>query len=600
MKVRPNQRGNWVGLITLLLWLAACSPAEVPVRGQGVPTLSGVFVKPTSLPTRTLQPKPTATQPATTTPTLELTSEVLIASTGDIQLTVDGMAPGQPISPYIYGMNWADETLAQELGLTVNRWGGNATTRYNWQNDTGNLAADWFFENVPNTNVDPKKLPEGSTADQFVEQNLAAGVDTILTIPLIGWTPKSRALACGFSVKKYGEQQDTDSTHPDCGNGVLLNGELVTGNNPADTSLQIDEKFIQLWLGHLAKNYGLAGAGGVRFYNLDNEPMLWHVTQRDVHPNPVSYDEIRDRTYQYAPAIKAVDPDAQTLGPTVWGWTAYFYSALDAQGPSYFQSPSDQNAHGGLDFVAWYLGQMKAYEDQHRERILDYLDLHYYPQADQVALKPAGDEATQELRLRSTRSLWDPQYQDESWIKEPVMLIPRMKGWVDEYYPGTKLAISEYNFGGLEDINGALAQAEVLGIFGREGLDLATLWSPPALLDPGAFAFRMYRNYDGQGSTFGDVSLPAASPDPDRVSIFAARRTTDGALTLMVINKTHDLLPATIQLSGLTTALSGEVYRYSAAHLDQIERLPDAGIDGTGLSADFEPASITLFVLKTP
>ena len=90
-----------------------------------------------------------------------------------------------------------------------------------------------------------------------------------------------------------------------------------------------------------------------------------------------------------------------------------------------------------------------------------------------------------------------------------------MQEWVDANYPGTKLAITEYNWGGLEHINGALAQADVLGIFGREGLDLATLWGPPDDTEPGAYAFRMYRNYDGTGSGFGDTSVKAASADQD-------------------------------------------------------------------------------------
>src|SRR5262249_33489488 len=161
---------------------------------------------------------------------------------------------------------------------------------------------------------------------------------------------------------------------------------------------------------------------------------------------------------------------------------------------------------------AWYLQQMAAYQHGHNLRILDYYDNHWYPQGSGVT---GGDEsaATQALRLRSTRQLWDPAYTDESWINQKVDLIPRMRQLVDQNYPGTKLAISEYNYGSLGHMDGALAEADVLGIFGREGLDLATLWAPPAPTDPGAYAFRMYLNYDGKGSKFGDKSLTAQSTD---------------------------------------------------------------------------------------
>ena len=83
-------------------------------------------------------------------------------------------------------------------------------------------------------------------------------------------------------------------------------------------------------------------------------------------------------------------------------------------------------------------------------------------------------------RNRSTRSLWDPNYVDETWINDRVQLIPRLKNWVDTYYPGTTIGITEYNWGAENHINGATAQADIFGIFGREGLDMAARWTTPA------------------------------------------------------------------------------------------------------------------------
>ena len=176
-----------------------------------------------------------------------------------------------------------------------------------------------------------------------------------------------------------------------------------TGNNPHDTSVEITTTFVNSWINHLTGLYGTAANGGVMFYNLDNEPMLWNSIHRDVHPNPTTYDEMRSSTWAYAAAIKAADPMAKTLGPVVWGWCAYFYSAADGCSPR-----ADRQAHGNLDFIEWYLQQMRTYEQQHGVRILDYVDVHHYPQADGVSLSPAGSSAVQALRLRSTRSLWDP------------------------------------------------------------------------------------------------------------------------------------------------------------------------------------------------
>jgi len=512
-------------------------------------------------------------------------------------VSIDGSAKTHQISPLIYGMNFAEEALASELRLPINRWGGNATTRYNWQADTSNRAKDWYFENIPNDNPHPENLPNGSASDSFVEQNRRTSTETLLTIPLIGFTPKSGEYACGFRVSKYGAQDDVDPYRPDCGNGIS-NGAYITGNDPSDTSIAIGPQFVSDWIDHLKSRYGSANQGGVTYYNFDNEPMLWHDTHRDVHPQPTGYDEILERTIQYASAVKAADPAAQTLGPVLWGWTAYFYSALDqAGGGAWWDVRPDRKAHGDLPFLTWYLQQMHAYQQSSGMRLLDFVDLHYYPQGTSV-FSDAVDPQTAALRLRSTRSLWDPTYSDESWIDEPVYLIPRMRDWVSANYPGTKLAVTEYNFGALCSLNGALAQADVLGIFGREKLDLATIWDPPSSDEPGAFAFRLYRNYDGLGSAFGETNLTALTTDHSKLSVFAALRARDQALTLIFINKTATDLASPIQISNFSSNGRASVYQYSHANLGSIQKMPDQAIGATPFNTVFPANSITLWVIS--
>jgi hypothetical protein len=559
---------------------------DIPIAALGVQAISGLVWQDGS-------GSPTGQ------PTFYLDNITLIAGPPPAapSISVDTSAGRYAISPLIYGMNFADEALAAELRLPVNRWGGNSTTRYNWRLDTSNHANDWYFENIPEDNAHPELLPDGSSSDRFVEQNRRTGTDSLVTIPLIGWTPRARAYAGGFSVSRYGPQQSVDPYRPDIGNGVRPDGTLIVGNDPADTSIAIDPTFVRDWIGHLIARYGAAGAGGVRYYNLDNEPMLWNSTHRDVHPQPPSYDELRNQTLAYAAAVKQADPAARTLGPAEWGWTGYFYSALDqAAGGSWWDTRPDRRAHGDVPLSEWYLQQMRAAEQSGGVRLLDYFDLHYYPQANNVALEPAGDAATQALRLRSTRSLWDPTYVDESWIADTIRLIPRMREWVAADYPGTMIAIGEYNWGGLEDINGALAQADVLGIFGREGVDLATIWSAPSPGQPGAFAFRMYRNYDGSGGAFGSTAVRANSSDQSRVSAYAAADGR-GALNLMLINKAAGSLACPLTLLNLSPSGPARAYRYSAADLSRVVRGPDVSITPSGSSITLPGSSITLLVI---
>lgn len=529
-------------------------------------------------------------------------SQASQAAQTNLSITITTQAERHPISPLIYGMNYASPELLQELRLPINRWGGNSTSRYNWQTDLTNKGSDWFFENIPEDNPDISQLPHNSAADRFISRNNANGSATLLTVPLIGYvakpdSPRNHPYACGFKISKYGPQNSVDPWDSDCGNG-LLGGVRLIGNDPADTSIVSDEAFVKAWIEHLQARSTSLGQAMPQFYNLDNEPGLWHETHRDVHPNAPSYAELSQRGISYAAAIKEVYPQAQILGPVQDGWTRYFYSSY----VDFASATAERAAHDNKPFVQWYLEQMAAAEETHGKRLLDYLDLHYYPQASGVTLAPAGDQATQALRLRSTRALWDPSYVDESWIKDTesantaVMLLPRMKQWINNSYPGTKIAISEYNWGGHEHINGALALADVLGIFGREDVGLATLWAPPTSDQPAAFAFRIYRNYNGAGGSFGDSSIQALSSDQAIVSSYAAMRSNDGVLTIVLINKSPEQQIVQLSLDQIDPDSQAMLYRYSAADLNQIEQISVSDYSSLALPGE----SISLLEIRKP
>jgi hypothetical protein len=528
----------------------------------------------------------------------------LVGQSAALSLSIDAIKARKPISPLIYGINGynlpnGDVALMKGLGVTVRRWGGNDVSRYNWQLDASNAGADWYFENKRMSNA--TSLPADSAVNRLISNNKLAGANSLITIPMIGSVAKDGFVStCGFSVSKYGLQSATDQWQPNCGNGIKAGGGFVAGNLKADTSLAIGTSYVTTWVNALVTRFGAANAGGVNFYNLDNEPDIWHETHRDVAPTGLTYDQLKTTSYQYASAIKAADVNAKVLGPVAMGWSSYWYSGYDAQRQDW-STPDDRNAHGGTPLVPWYLQQMKAYEQTYKKRFLDYLDLHYYPQSPNVTLQPAGSAATQALRLESTRSLWDPTYVDNSWIAQAgpdngiIKLLPRMRDWVNTNYPGTKLAITEYNWGAPEHINGALAQADVLGIFGRESLDLATLFVPPGLNQPLAFAFRMYRNYDGNAGKFGDVSVNAVSSDQGQLAIYAAEESATGALTVMVINKTANNATAPLTLGNFNPIGLAQRWQYSAAQLNQIVRLADQTLINKSIVSTFPANSITLY-----
>ena len=124
------------------------------------------------------------------------------------------------------------------------------------------------------------------------------------------------------------------------------------------------------------------------------------------------------------------------------------------------------------------------------------LSVHFYPQGGEFSDDDSA--ATQALRNRSTRQLWDPNYTSESWIGQPVYLIARLQSWISaNYYANTPVAITEYNWGDEANMNGATTQADIYGIFGKYALNIATRWTIPAAGSPTYAAMQMYRNYDG-------------------------------------------------------------------------------------------------------
>ena len=445
-------------------------------------------------------------------------------------LRVDVRHGRHPISADIYGVNFASDigsaSAVAKLGITVDRWGGNSTTRYDWTTGVHNTGSDWYFENIPADGSTPAHL-------RLIAGDRAAGRHTVLTVPTIGWvpltdSPDKHPYACGFPTDTYPGQQSTDPYDAHCGNGVHGNGHAITGNDPAVTSRAVDPGYVGDLIDDLVSRYGAASAGGVRYIELDNEPSLWDSTHRDVHPDPLTYDELTaagDRLRQGHQGIRPIREGGRAR-PT------------GAGAPICTRPPTRVTARparigrltGACPMAAWYLAQLKAYQDAHGTRLLDVFDEHYYPQSG-VALRDAGSASLQRKRLRSTRSLWDPTYIDESWISDTasggvaVRLIPRMRAWVAANYPGTRLGITEYNFGGLESLNGALTQADVLGILGREDVQLATLWAPGTATQPWAFAFRMFRGTRRQWlAVRHDVrAARAASAAPRRHVPTAAR-----------------------------------------------------------------------------
>jgi hypothetical protein len=494
---------------------------------------------------------------------------------------IDCRAPGHPISPLIYGIaSYFVDAGPQQwtMGATARRWGGNHSSRYNPEIDAWNLDFDWFFRNAP-----------VRSAASFLDENRVHGVKSALTVPILGWVAKDTK-SYSFPVSVYGPQQTVAWDLPDDGNGVRPDGTPIPSPPPETTSVSCPPQCIERWIRRI-RQAKEAGGPGVDLYILDNEPMIWHSTHRDVHPEPPGYDELLERTIAYGAAVRKADRDALIAGPAECCWLNYYFSGKDVAA-GVWRRP-DRLRHWNVPLLPWYLRKLRDYEQQTGTRVLDVVDVHFYPVADVGPPRGgATDPATAALRIRTTRSLWDPSYVDESWIDEPIQVLPQLRRWIDDNYPGRKISIGEWNFGAEDHLSGGLAAAEALGRFGSEGIYSAYYWTYPPDRSPAYWAFRAYRNFDGEGGRFLDRSAPVKG-EARLASLFASRDEAEERVVAVLLN--HDPnspLRAEVAVESCGTVSAARAFSYSGNANGFAPQPAPESADGT-LNVAVEPYSIT-------
>ncbi len=513
-----------------------------------------------------------------------------VVNAGELRFDIK---PGEvvgPISPYVYGIN---SQKLEDTGATVRRQGGNRQTVYNWENNASNAGNDWKHSNDDwpcsgGLGYSGCDVP-GAQITKFFEENKQDGIESLVTIPMIdyasadkkGSVSESEAAPSKRFVRSYAQKPGGRyTTTPDLNDGKVYQDELVA---------------------LLVKKYGKAAAGGLKFYSLDNEPALWPTTHPRVHADRTTYAEIVARTEATASAITKLDPTAVVLGGVMFGW-AEFMSLSSAPDAEKYQDKYDT-------YLEYFLASMQRLEKKHGRRLVHVLDVHWYPEVrgTKRITEPDASRKTIDARLRATRSFWDPTFDEQSAItsqwKKPIRLIPWLKELVAKHYPGTKLSMTEYNFGGEDHISGTLAQADLLGIFGREGMYLANYWgNGPGVgkLKPHiAAAFKLYRNYDGRGGKFGDTAVQATVADVTKATIYAATDSQrPGRMTVIVINKDQQgRFQGKFSIAGDKKYTKATVYSLSG-ETPAIKSKPAITIQGNQIKYALEPLSATLFICE--
>jgi fibronectin type 3 domain-containing protein len=491
----------------------------------------------------------------------------------NVSATVNVLANRHPISPYIYGGAFPqDAPTITDSGLTTVRWGGNGASTYNWQLGTNNADNDYYFEDFTfgalNNSAD-------ASSTQFITDVKAAGgtpLTTMVMLPWVAQTPETSVTQGGtdnyhwtFSVSQDGacnaagkvDQYNVDA-------GINLQSDCSTTMVASPTQLNrtyfplLDDStqtcpvgtcvYRKDWATALATAFGSGSCPipnssltSCHFYDMDNEIDIWGGTHVDVHPNPTTYQELRDIFLTESRNLKGWDPAAVRLGPVSCCWYYYWRSATGA---------SDTSSHGGVDFIPWWLNEVAWSDAVAGSRSLEIFDIHAYPDADTGGLTQAQ---LQVLDVSVYRDWWDPTYtspaayiRNDGFSNEPLepmpFRIPRIRAVINSTYPGTQFSITEWSAaftsGGDKDFSTALGDADAYGILGRERVALASRWTAPSPTNPNYLALKLFTNYDGSHHGFATTSISDTNTgNPSLFSSYAAVNSAGTQMTLLVLNK---------------------------------------------------------------
>lgn len=486
---------------------------------------------------------------------------------GDVTFTIRADTDVHPINPRIYGTNQPHDLATSQRGVGMIRQGGNRMTAYNWENNASNAGADYMHQNddfLASTLKVDGKLP-GEVARAATQTALDAGADMLLTIPVCGYVAADKN--GGGDVNQTPNYLQT-RFHPT----IAAKGGAFADPPDLNDGKVYQDEFVAFIKARFPDAF--TGADARILFSIDNEPDLWSSTHPRIHPMGVGYVELADKNRDFAAAVKAVVPNA-----TVAGFVSYGFAGYQS-----LQNAPDQMG----DAIEYYLGRMQQAEAEAGKRLIDVLDLHWYSEVYANGQRITGDDtspASSDARMQAPRSLWDPDYKENSWIANdalngPVRLIPSLQEKIDAHYPGTGIGFTEYNYGGGGHISGGVAQADVLGIFGREGVALAAYWQ---LSDQVSFidaAFRVFTSYDDDGAHFGDTSISAVTSDVEKTSVYASYDAQNPGRTVIVaINKTGGPLKAAVSLAAYNTYTSVAAWQL-------VEAAPElSSVPGPELSA---------------
>jgi hypothetical protein len=470
------------------------------------------------------------------------------------------------ISPWIYGIN-SYSGVPNPPHVTFDRAGGNRWTAYNWENNFSNAGSD-FGPYSNDTFLSGSSTP-AEAVRSFIAGDHTAGLASLMTVQLQGLVSADAngnvSVVSPPDMTRFKTVVDKKSS---------VSGAPFTTTPPTtDANVYMDEFLWALDQKFSGQNIFGANPTLPTFVSLDNEPELWNSTHLEVQGhNPVTSDAYITKTIDLTKALKDQFPDVVIFGPVHYG----FQGIYNWQDELLNATPTGSNW-----FPDKYLQAMQTASNTYGKPLVDVYDIHWYPEvydsANTRIISMSGTSlsaADVQLIVQAPRDLWDPTYNDAGnsnpWIynelgQAPVQIIPRLQAKIDAEFPAMKgLAITEYEGGGWNHIAGTIAEADMLGIFGVQGLYAAAFWPPSGTYDYALAGFRAFRGFDGASANFGDTSLAATSSDISKVAVYASEDTaTSGRVVFVAINRST--ASQVTSIAGMTLSGTASIYQMTAS-----------------------------------
>jgi hypothetical protein len=395
------------------------------------------------------------------------------------------------IGPYFYGANWGvwldlpDKQKTASLGLKILRAGGPFMDRYDWR------SLKFTFPG------NGKEITMVSL-DEFIKYCRDIGAEPLIQINALGLSP-------------------------------------VRPNS------QIDEKSITELVRYLNKDRGY----GVKFFEIGNEPFIWHKVHFDLRDKPCSVREyfeifkkislcVKNTQAQIDPAIK-IKIFAPSIETSWLNWGSL--SEKDKQKP----------------VLGEFLKMCKDFEKDKTAnpkgiRILDVLSFHLFPSFKEV--RSITRSAENSFILQSTQTWWNRNYVNKYDTSLPIGqaggIIPKLKELIKNNYPGIELAVTEFNIESesmvdYDPLIKVLYLSDIYGILAKSGVDYSVQFclnssdQNIALIDdldnitPLYYPLALYAKY------FNGIILDAKSSLPEKLNVYACSNNTD--IIIMAVNK---------------------------------------------------------------